>query len=128
MLPGAILFGLGISAVVAPLTATVLARPTSERQAGIASGVNNAVARTAQLLAVAGLPMLVGLSGADYLAPAVFVGGFRDAMYVCAGLLLAGSVLSLALVSDHVLAGSVDRRPHRRVHCTPESTPLESHR
>jgi len=127
VLPGAILFGLGISAVVAPLTATVLAA-ASERQAGIASGVNNAVARTAQLLAVAGLPMLVGLSGGDYRAPEVFSGGFRTAMYICAGLLLAGSALSLALVSDHVLAGNVERRPHRRVHCTPESTPLETHR
>jgi EmrB/QacA subfamily drug resistance transporter len=127
VLPGAILFGLGISAVVAPLTATVLAA-ASERQAGIASGVNNAVARTAQLLAVAGLPMLVGLSGGDYRSPEVFDAGFRVAMYICAGLLLAGSVLSLALVSDHVLAERTEHRPHRRVHCTLESTPLESHR
>jgi EmrB/QacA subfamily drug resistance transporter len=127
VLPGAILFGLGISAVVAPLTATVLAA-AEVRQAGIASGVNNAVARTAQLLAVAGLPLLVGLSGGDYRSPSVFSAGFQTAMYVCAGMLVVGSVLSLVSISDTVLALPEAVRPHRTIHCTPDGTPLETHR
>jgi hypothetical protein len=131
VLPGAILFGLGISAVVAPLTATVLAS-ADVRLAGVASGVNNAVARTAQLLAVAGLPVAVGLSGTDYRDPSVFDSGFRLAMVVCAGLLLGGSALSLVFISDHALAekpaGPAALRPHRVVHCAIDGTPLESHR
>jgi hypothetical protein len=127
VLPGAILFGLGISAVVAPLTATVLAA-VDVRQAGVASGVNNAVARTAQLLAVAGLPLLVGLSGADYRTPSVFDGGFRMAMFICAGLLLAGSLLTLVSVSDAVLKKPTAPRPHRRVQCVLDGTPVETHR
>jgi predicted MFS family arabinose efflux permease len=127
VLPGATLFGLGISAVVAPLTATVLAA-ADVRQAGIASGVNNAVARTAQLLAVAGLPLLVGLSGADYRTPALFDAGFRIAMYACAALLATGSALSLLSISDDVLRVPAAPRPQRRVQCVLDGTPLESPR
>ena len=131
VLPGAFLFGLGISAVVAPLTATVLASADIQL-AGVASGVNNAVARTAQLLAVAGLPVAVGLSGGDYRDPTIFDSGFTIAMYVCTGLLLAGSALSLVFVSDAALAekpaGPAVLRPQRVVHCALDGTPLESHR
>lgn len=128
VLPAATLFGLGLSATVAPLTATVLAT-AEQRHAGIASGVNNAVARAAQLLAVAGLPVLVGLSGADYLAPDQFTGGFRTAMYVCAGGLAAGSLLSVLTISDDALrptpARPQIRRPERVTHCAIDGTPLE---
>jgi predicted MFS family arabinose efflux permease len=126
VLPGAILFGLGISAVVAPLTATVLAA-VDVQLAGVASGVNNAVARTAQLLAVAGLPLLVGLSGADYRTPSVFDTGFRVAMFICVGLLLAGSLLTLVSVSDAVLKKPAVARPQRRVQCVLDGTPVETH-
>jgi EmrB/QacA subfamily drug resistance transporter len=57
LLPGVTLFGLGLSITVAPLTATVLA--AGERHAGVASGVNNAVARVAGLIAIAVLGALV---------------------------------------------------------------------
>ena len=69
VLPAVLLFGLGLSMTVAPLTATVLAS-ADERHAGVASGVNNATARAAGLLAVAGLPAAVGLSGAALHSPA----------------------------------------------------------
>src|SRR5689334_13167056 len=58
LLPAILLFGLGLSATVAPLTATVLA-DADEHNAGIASGVNNAIARVASLLAVAALGAVV---------------------------------------------------------------------
>ena len=57
--PRCLLFGLGLSMTVAPLTATVLAS-ADDRHAGVASGVNNATARAAGLLSVAGLPAAVG--------------------------------------------------------------------
>jgi EmrB/QacA subfamily drug resistance transporter len=58
LLPAILLFALGLSATVAPLTATVLA-DADENNAGIASGVNNAIARVAGLLAVAALGAVV---------------------------------------------------------------------
>ena len=102
ILPGSVLQGLGMALVVAPLTATVLGA-APDALAGIASGVNNAVARAAQLLAVAALPVAVGLSGDDYEDPAAFTSGFRMAMLVCAGLFAAGGVISWATIRNDVL-------------------------
>jgi EmrB/QacA subfamily drug resistance transporter len=127
VLPAAMVFGLGLSLVVAPLTATVLASAEA-RRAGIASGVNNAVARAAQLVAVAGLPLLVGLSGTDYKVAALFSHGFRLAMYVCAGGLVAGCLLSLLTIRDNVLRATPQRpavQPQRRITCPVDATPLE---
>ena len=93
VLPGLTVFGLGLSLMVAPLTATVLAAAPDEH-AGIASGVNNAIARAGSLLAVAALPVAVGLGGDDYADPAVFDGAFRSATVICAVLLILGGVVS----------------------------------
>lgn len=93
VLPGMVLFSLGLALLVAPLTATVLAAAPG-RYAGVASGVNNAVARAGSLLAVAALPALVGLTGDDYQDPSTMTAGYRAAMLLCAGLLAAGGVLS----------------------------------
>jgi MFS family permease len=125
VLPPAGLLGLGLSLVVAPLTATVLAS-ADRRRAGIASGVNNAVARAAGLLAVAGLPLLVGLSGEDYREPTVFTHGFRMAMVICAGLMLAGTVLSLLTVRDDALRQmeEVPEPVKERRFCGVEGAPL----
>src|SRR3989337_1950065 len=85
VLPGLTVFGLGLALMVAPLTATVLAAAPDEN-AGIASGINNAVARAGSLLAVAALPVAVGLGGTDYADPAVFDAAYDAALVVCAGL------------------------------------------
>lgn len=66
VLPGVAVFGLGLSATVAPLTAAVLGG-VDERHAGVASGVNNAVARVAGLLAVAALGAVVSSQFASQL-------------------------------------------------------------
>jgi EmrB/QacA subfamily drug resistance transporter len=102
VLPGSLLQGFGMALVVAPLTATVLGA-APDALAGIASGVNNAVARAAQLLAVAALPVAVGLSGDDYEDPAAFTDGFRAAMVICAVLFAAGGLISWWTIRNDVL-------------------------
>ena len=92
VLPGLTVFGLGLALMVAPLTATVLAAAPDEH-AGIASGINNAVARAGSLLAIAALPVAVGLGGDDYTDPAVFDAAYREA--------------------THHLCGAADPRRHR---------------
>ena len=110
VLPAVCVFGLGLSMVVAPLTATVLAS-ADVRHAGVASGVNNAVARAAGLLAVAGLPLAVGLTGPDYKSAVLFEGGFRAAMVVCAALLVIGALLSATMIDNDVLRRRAARPP-----------------
>jgi hypothetical protein len=67
LFPALLVFSLGLSATVAPLTATVLA-DADENNAGIASGVNNAIARIASLLAVAALGAVVAAQFGSALA------------------------------------------------------------
>jgi MFS family permease len=127
VLPPVSLFGLGVSFTVAPLTATVLAA-APDRHAGIASGVNNAVARVAGLLAIAVLPLVVGLDGAAYAHPALLEPAYREAMYVCAGLLALGGVLAALFV--RAPGEEPSREPHSpEPHyscqvCAPEVTQL----
>lgn len=97
VLPGVLVFGAGITLLVTPLTATVLAA-VPDTHVGLASGVNNAVARAAGLLTVAALPAMVGLTGDDYQVPAVFSAGYTQAMWWCVGLLAAGALVAVVLV------------------------------
>lgn len=99
VLPGVVLLGVGLTITVAPLTATVLGA-APDRYAGLASGVSNAVARTAQLLAVAALPLAAGLSGAAYADPEAFNAGFDVAVVISGALLAVGAVTAWLLVSD----------------------------
>jgi hypothetical protein len=91
--PGMVLFAIGLTALVSPLTAAVL-NAAPDEHAGVASGINNAVARAGSLLAVAALPALVGLSGEDYRNPAALTDGFRSGQLLCAALLTAGGIVS----------------------------------
>jgi MFS family permease len=102
VLPGSLLQGLGMAVTVTPLTATVLAA-APDAFAGIASGVNNATARAAQLLAVAALPVAVGLSGDDYAMPEAFTSGYRMAMTICAVLFAIGGVVAWRTIRKDVL-------------------------
>ena len=107
VLAGMTVFGLWLSLLVSPLTAAVLAA-APDRLAGAASGINNAVARTGTLLAVAALPALVGLSGDDYRDPDALTAGYRLAAYAIAALLVAGGVTSWTGLGK---AGDVPVRP-----------------
>jgi EmrB/QacA subfamily drug resistance transporter len=102
VLPAVIVFGLGLTLVVAPVTATVLAA-ADERQSGIASGINNAVSRVGGLLAVAVLPVVAGLTGSRFYDPSAMVHGFHTAMAVCAGLAAGGGILAWLTISSEVL-------------------------
>jgi Na+/melibiose symporter-like transporter len=129
VLPAVIVYGLGLSLVVAPITATVLAA-ADERHAGVASGVNNAVARTAGLAAVATLPLIAGISGSDYENPVAITDGFHVAMLATAALSLAGGFLAWLTISNDVLEAkpAVDGdRPDRAAtdfSCGVAGTPL----
>ena len=90
LLPALVVFSVGLSMTVAPLTATVLAE-TREHQAGIASAVNNAVARVAGLLGIA----VVGAAVAGS-HNRLDVSGFRLAMFISAALVAAGGIIGLA--------------------------------
>jgi MFS family permease len=99
VLPGVLVLGLGLATTVAPLTATVLAAAPSE-EAGVASAVNNDVARAAGLLAVAILPAAAGITGDSYLHPTLFAEGFRTAVFICAGLCMVGALVAAAAIRN----------------------------
>lgn len=123
VLPAVLVFALGLALTVAPLTSTVLAA-AGEDHAGVASAINNEVARVGGLLAVAVLPAVAGISGAVLLRPAAFSAGFRTATLIAAGLCAAGGLLSLLLIRR---TPTPTAQPDQVVMCCPIGAPPLRH-
>jgi EmrB/QacA subfamily drug resistance transporter len=121
--PAIVVFGLGLGIAVAPLTTTVLAA-ADDRHSGVASGVNNAIARAAQLLAVAVLPVLVGLTGDAYSDPAVFSGGFINAMLISGTVVTAGGVVAFFVIDRDVTRSDAEPEHDVGGHCDMHGPPL----
>jgi EmrB/QacA subfamily drug resistance transporter len=118
--PAVVVFGFGLAINVAPLTATVLAAAPAE-SAGMASAVNNDVARAASLIAVAVLPAAAGLGGSAYLDPGLFSAGFRHAVFISAGLCVLAGVLAAFTIRNPRRVGQ-PAEPHN-LHCGLDAPP-----
>jgi MFS family permease len=127
VLPAAVVFGLGLAATVAPLTSTVLAAAPSA-EAGVASAVNNDIARAAGLLAVAILPAAAGITGGSYLHPDLFSVGFRNAVLIAALVCAVGGIISAFTIrnpapADDGVGGALARQ---HSHCALDGPPLRT--
>lgn len=99
VLPATIVFGVGLSILVAPLTSAVLSA-VKESDTGLASGVNNAVARLAGLIATAALPLAAGIGGSAKLEGVAYSEGYVRAMFISAGLCAAGAMVAWLTVRN----------------------------
>lgn len=126
VLPAVLVLGLGFAATVAPLTATALASaPATE--AGTASAVNNDVARTASLIAVAVLPAIAGITGAAYTHPDAFSTGFHKACVVSGILcLVAGAASAVLIRNPHRAAGARPAKAPHYSHCALDAPPRQT--
>jgi EmrB/QacA subfamily drug resistance transporter len=125
VLPGVVVFGFGLAVAVAPLTSTVLAAVPAEH-AGMASAVNNDVARAAALIAVALLPAAGGLTGDAYQHPEVFSKGFHTASLIAGGLCVAGGVLAAVTIRNPSRARAMAVAATRHgplLHCALDAPP-----
>ncbi len=121
LLPGLLVFAVGLSATVAPLTATVLA-DADETDAGIASAINNAVARIAGLVGVSVIGVVVAgrLAGDTFAADQASVRAFHEAMVICAALVAAGGLAGLAGIVNPGRAVSAETCPGGQLAGAPE--------
>jgi predicted MFS family arabinose efflux permease len=125
VLPAVVVFGLGVAINVAPLTATAMSSAPAEH-AGVASAVNNDVARAASLIAVAVLPALAGITGSSYLHPAALAHGFKNAALMAAVFCAAGGVLAAATIRNPPKLAKPAAAPPSESYCALEATPLRS--
>ena len=130
VLPAVLVFGLGLAATVAPLTTTALGALPAE-QSGIASAVNNDVARLGALIAVAVLPALAGITGRGYLQPHVLATGFTQAVRIAGAWCAAGGVIAaVGLRNPSAPAAAEGGLPETQpcFHCALEATALAADR
>jgi hypothetical protein len=125
VLPGVIVLGLGLAVTVAPLTATALGALPAH-QAGLASAVNNDVARLGGLLAVAVLPAICGLSGDAYLQPHAVAAGFRTAVLLSGACCVAAGVLAAVGLREPAVRPSEAPRASC-FHCALDAAPIVVH-
>jgi EmrB/QacA subfamily drug resistance transporter len=124
VLPAVLLFGFGVAIIVAPLTSTALGAAPADH-AGVASAVNNDVARAAGLIAVAVLPALAGITGQSYLHPAALAHGFKTAALMAAVFCAAGGVLAAATIRNPARSARAKPSP-RESSCGLEAPPLRN--
>ena len=130
VLPAVLVLGLGLATIVAPLTATALSAAPAEHS-GTASAVNNDVARTASLIAVAVLPALAGITGDAYLHPVELTQGFHTAVLIAAVAAAAGGVLAAATIRNPARRAvgkpaepAPDEDARRTLYCALDAPPL----
>ncbi|MEU8613796.1 DHA2 family efflux MFS transporter permease subunit [Actinoplanes sp. NPDC048791] len=127
VLPPVIVFGLGLCLLVAPLTATALGA-LDDMYAGVASGVNNAVARAAGLLSVAVLPLAAGIGQGDLTDAADLHPTYRNSLMICAVLMLAGAAVAAVLIPTRLPAHTpAPAAGPGRVHAEAAATPIRSY-
>ena len=118
ILPGAVVFGLGLTTFVAPLTATVMGAVDPD-EVSTASGVNNAVARTAGLAALAVIPAVSGLSTAT--TPAQVTDAFRTGLLIAAASAAVAAPVSFFGLSRRFATS----RSARRLYCAVDGPPMQ---
>jgi len=118
VLPGAVVFGLGLVTFVAPLTATVMGSVDPDH-VSVASGVNNAIARTASLAALAVIPVVSGLTAATGAAEVTHA--YRVSLVIAACLAVAAAPLCFLGLAPKVRT----RRSARRVYCAVDGPPIQ---
>jgi MFS family permease len=123
VLPAVLVFGIGLAITVAPLTATAMSSAPAEHS-GLASAVNNDVARFGGLLAIAVLPALAGLTGTSYLNPDALAAGFRTAVLICAVMCAAGGVLAAFTITNPPRVPAGAPVFPEAMHCGLEAPPL----
>jgi EmrB/QacA subfamily drug resistance transporter len=122
VLPAVLVFGFGLAINVAPLTATVLSAVPAEH-AGMASAVNNDVARAASLIAVAVLPAAAGLTGDSYLHPEQFSAGFHTASLIAAGVCVLGGVVAALFIRNPARKAAPAEPAQQLLHCGLDGPP-----
>ena len=119
VLPGALVFAVGLVVFVAPLTATVMAAAADPDHVSVASGVNNAIARAASLASLAVIPVVAGLSEAS--GAREVTTAFRTALVIVA--IVAACAAPLCFVG--LRASDRGRRSARRVVCPVDGAPIQ---